>query len=136
MGKSFLDTFCLSHQTCCTQQLVIKIEKNLIFWEVKKYHHLFKKLFKKWLLECPDNPSKKSCARKNQSNIKTVQLLGILKKLKKISSDSVQLVLKKNMSLLAKHRLSFFLWSFQFCVQQFKDFEKLTSSMFFELKWR
>jgi len=38
---------------------VIKIEKNLIFWEVKKYHHLFKKLFKKWLLECPDNPSKK-----------------------------------------------------------------------------
>jgi len=86
-------------------------------------------------LNAPIIPQK-SCARKNQSNIKTVQLLGILKKLKKISSDSVQLVLKKNMNLLAKHRLSFFLWSFQFCVQQFKDFEKLTSSMFFELKWR
>jgi len=41
---------------------VIKIErkKEPHFLRRKKYHHLFNSpISKKWLLECPDNPSKK-----------------------------------------------------------------------------
>ena len=61
-SKSFLDTFCLSYQTCCTQQLVIKIEKNLIFWEVKKNIIIsLKNSSKNGYLNAPIIPQKKLC---------------------------------------------------------------------------